>query len=138
MSGVESGVGVGVGRRSWQSSEVQGDGEARVGAGGWVSEQGTQLLQVCAFGSLVPRVFPGFIFSDSDSRSPGWSQKSAFLTRAHAQKAKEQALSTDLGPDSCGDTAGAGRGRGRAPAGAEVRGPGLGVGGGSEFLESFV
>lgn len=45
---------------------------------------------------------------------------------------------TDLGPDSCGDVAGAGKGRGRALVGAEGRGPGLGVGDGSEFVESFV
>lgn len=60
------------GRGSWRSSEVQGDT-------GGVGEQGTQLLQVlCAFGTLGLRVFPGFICSDSGSRSPGWSQKSAF------------------------------------------------------------
>lgn len=35
---------------------------------------------------------------------------------------------TDLGPDSCGDAAGAGRGRRQALVWIEVRGPGLGVG----------
>lgn len=39
-----------------------------------VGEQGIQLLQMCAFGT---EGFPGYLFSDSDSRSPGWSQKYA-------------------------------------------------------------
>lgn len=46
---------------------------------GGMGEQGMQLLQtLCAFGTLGPRVFQGFIFSDPGLESPGWSQKSPF------------------------------------------------------------